>query len=601
MTQPAPRNKPDDSSNGLSHMHAAGTHVARPRPPVEPAKAVPAPPASPADNADPVDPPITGNWAMRLFRRLMRSRRELERTVQVINRAGRFLLQSSLPRMAAALSYRTIFGLVPTLVIGIAVLGSFAGEDSLKNTLRDLLVYTGISQIVIDETEVQVPVENDPLAQLIHGPPVGPPDPSAPPPSPEAREAEMETSPGLEDWISAIVTRVRGIAFVSIGIIGVLTLVYAAGSMLIEIERAFNDIFHAPAARPWGRRFQLYWTMLTLGIILIIATFFIGAKSTEWLSRASPALGPGTGLGTVLTFIATVITSTVLLAALYLWVPNTRVAFRPAVAGAFVAALLWESSKLGLQRYIELSTSYAKLYGSLGLLPLLLIWIYVTWLIILFGLQVAYALQNFHTWRAENDRRDAPPPMVEPAALLGVTVEIARAFIAGRAARVPDLGSTTGVDERVVLMMTERLSTAGILHRVENAHQAFTLARPPDAVRMGDLLRMGYELAGPATGVAAELREQTVKALGDRTLASAAAPRTEPPPDPGGQAVQPPSTPATGMPGAVAAASSGHANGPVRSTSTASAAAGMNPNAPEAQALNNPATNQAEHERHATP
>src|SRR5690606_22706220 len=60
------------------------------------------------------------------IRRLIRSRREVERTLEVVRRAARFLFQSQLPRMAAALSYRTIFGLVPTLVIAIAVLGSFA-------------------------------------------------------------------------------------------------------------------------------------------------------------------------------------------------------------------------------------------------------------------------------------------------------------------------------------------------------------------------------------------------------------------------------------------------------------------------------------------
>ncbi len=477
-----------------------------------------------------------------LVRRLIRSRRDFERTLQVVRHAGRFLLQSSLPRMAAALSYRTIFGLVPTLVIGVAVLGSFASVETMESTVRQLLVYTGISEIVIDDevarqAERAANLEESFVAGMkspfefsrrpgMTGPAPAPHDAAAGSDAEAAGEAL--TTPGLEDWISTMVTRVRSISFSAIGAIGVLTLIYAAISMLIEIERAFNDIYHAPTGRAWGRRVQLYWTMLTLGIILILATFFMGARATEWLAGLTPALGPGTGLGTLLTFIATVITSTILLGAVYLWVPNTRVAFRPALAGALVAALLWETSKLGLQRYIELSTSYAKLYGSLGLLPLLLIWIYVTWLIVLFGLQVAYALQHFHTWRAEDDARDAMPPVVEPSAILAVATEVARGFMGGRPTRIADIGSKAAIDERVAGLMVERLAASGVVVRVDRGEDAVTLARPPESVAMGDLLRIGFEMSGPATGVAAELREAAVRSLDSKTLASAAqgAPRT---------------------------------------------------------------------------
>lgn len=524
----------------------------------------------------PTPPPLTATPEpppkVSLIRRLMRSRRDFERTIQVVRRASRFVLQSSLPRMAAALSYRTIFGLIPTLVIGVAVLGSFASKESMEGTVRQLLVYTGISEIVIDEevsrqaeltanirlpslfgsglkTPRETSIRPDLEQSAISGPPTGtagtttPPAPSgtsggsgtgagtANPATPGAARPTTEvgltdvtlTTPGLEDWISTMVTRVRAISFSAIGAIGVLTLIYAAISMLIEIERAFNDIFKAPTGRPWGRRVQLYWTMLTLGIILILATFFMGAQATAWLAGLHPSLGPGKGLGALLTFIATVLTSTVLLGAVYLWVPNTRVQFKSAVAGAFVGALLWETSKLGLQRYIELSTSYAKLYGSLGLLPLLLIWIYVTWLIVLFGLQVAYALQHFHTWRAEDEARDATPPVVEPGAILAVAGQVAKGFAGGKATRIADLGTLTGLDDRVARLMVDRLATAGVLMRVEHADDAVTLGRPPESLGMAELLRLGFEMSGEAPGVAGELREATIKALEGRTLASGVA------------------------------------------------------------------------------
>lgn len=478
-----------------------------------------------------------GSGGLGVIRRLIRSRRDLERTWQVIRKASRFLHQSTIPRMAAALSYRTIFGLVPTLVIGVAVLGSFASQQAMESTVRQLLAYTGISGIVINE-EVARQAERD--AMLPVGPMVfGPRAPEAAGPgmaptgeSPERAAPEagaVTTTPGLEDWISTMVTRVRSISFSAIGAIGVLTLIYAAISMLIEIERAFNDIYRAPIGRAWGRRVQLYWTMLTLGIILILATFFVGARATAWLAGLTPALGPGTGLGTLLTFIATVFTSTILLLAVYLWVPNTRVEYRPAIAGAFVGALLWETSKLGLQRYIELSTSYAKLYGSLGLLPLLLIWVYVTWLIVLFGLQVAYALQHFHTWRAEDEARDTAPSIVEPASILAVAAEIAKGFLAGRPTRITDLGARASLDERVAGLMVDRMVVSGIVLRVEQREDSVTLGRPAESVSMAELLKMGHDLSGPVPAVAADLREKALLALEGRTLAGALG-RAEPGP-----------------------------------------------------------------------
>lgn len=503
---------------------------------IEPARRAPLaadPSASDAgDGAAVVRSPDRPGRGFRLFRSLGRLRRDVNRTAEVVRRVARFLVRSSLPRMAAALSYRTIFGLIPTLVIGVAVLGTFASEQAMQATVRQLLVFAGISEIVIDEREAR---EAEQVAGLAPAPfvqgPFFPIPASAGPPEAAAGEPPGQTSgvtpdpaagptaPRLEEWISLLVSRVRGIAFQAIGAIGVLMLIYAAISMLIEVERAFNDIYRAPTGRAWGRRIPLYWTVLTLGVIFILATFFVGARATAWLAGLTPALGPGTGLGALLTFVATVFTSTVLLLAVYLWVPNTRVALRPALAGALVAALLWESCKLGLTRYIEYSATYARLYGSLGLLPLLLLWIYVTWLIVLFGLQVAHALQHFNTWKAEDKARNDAPAIIEPAAILAVAAEIARGFAAGTPTPVADLGTRAGVDDRVAGMMTDRLVAAGVALIVHGREESVTLGRPAEAVALPELLRIGYGMGGEATGVASELREQAIRALDGRTLA----------------------------------------------------------------------------------
>ncbi|MCA9287684.1 MAG: YihY/virulence factor BrkB family protein [Phycisphaerales bacterium] len=486
-----------------------------------------------------------------LIRRIVRWYRQIVQTIHVLRRAGRILMHTSLPRMAAALSYRTIFGLIPTLVIGIAVLGSFASPERMQETIRGLLEYSGISEIVIDQETVaraeaaahyrpglEFLAPKDPALQQ-SGPqqpgatggssggmtsaPTGSAASASPPsagaPGTDNAQAAPPISPRLDHWITDLVNRVQRIAFQAIGAIGVLMLAYAAISMLIEVERAFNDIYRAPRGRAWRQRIPLYWTMLTLGLTLVLFTFFLSARATAWLGDLSPALGQGSALGTLITFSATLLTSTLLFIGVYLWVPNTRVAWRPACIGAFVAALGWEISKLGLAQYTNFATGYARLYGSLGLIPLLLIWVYATWLIVLFGLQVAYALQHYKTWKAEDEARDAAPAVMEPAAVVVVAAEIARGFATGKAVLGGNLGTKVGLDDRAVQAIVQRLIAGGFASRLEQPDTGLTLSGPAERVRIEDLLRIGFDMAGPARGLAAELREQSVKAVEGRTLA----------------------------------------------------------------------------------
>ena len=82
-----------------------------------------------------------------------------------------------------------------------------------------------------------------------------------------------------------------------------------------------------------------------------------------------------------------------MLVLLYKLMPNTQVRWRPALWGAFVAAGLAEASKWGFGLYVSQALPYLKLYGAIGLVPLFLFWLYLGWLIILFGLELAYTLQ----------------------------------------------------------------------------------------------------------------------------------------------------------------------------------------------------------------
>jgi membrane protein len=171
----------------------------------------------------------------------------------------------------------------------------------------------------------------------------------------------------------------------SITIVGVIFVIWAALALLITIEQAFNNMWHVSEGRGLARRVINYWTMLTLGPLLIGAA--IGA-STLYAGKLQASLL--SYIGPVLPYLLTLVAFFLL----YYLMPNVKVQVRSAVWGAAVAAAAWGIAKWGFGTYITKGIPYWKIYGVMGLIPLTVFWIYLSWLIVLFGLELTYTTQN---------------------------------------------------------------------------------------------------------------------------------------------------------------------------------------------------------------
>ncbi len=132
-----------------------------------------------------------------------------------------------------------------------------------------------------------------------------------------------------------------------------------------------------------------YWALVTLGPLVLLAVLYLGELAFD-VAQGVPILGPL--LGGFARFHSAV-PGFVLLLLAYKLMPNTHVRWRPAIWGAAVAATLWALSRWGFGLYVGKALPYMKLYGALGLIPLFLFWLYLTWLIVLFGMELAYTLQ----------------------------------------------------------------------------------------------------------------------------------------------------------------------------------------------------------------
>ena len=169
--------------------------------------------------------------------------------------------------------------------------------------------------------------------------------------------------------------------------VGLVALVVSALLLLATIEEAFNDVWHVHKGRSPVQRVLAYWTVLTLGPLLIGASLSLTSYLLSFsLSPDQAMLAKAQSIFLrVLPFVFEVLAFTLL----YLVVPNRPVRPQVALLGGVVAALLFEVTKRGFALFVLNYTSYQIIYGALAAIPIFLIWIYLSWLVILVGAEFA--------------------------------------------------------------------------------------------------------------------------------------------------------------------------------------------------------------------
>ncbi|MBT8487148.1 MAG: YihY family inner membrane protein [Phycisphaerales bacterium] len=392
----------------------------------------------------------------------------------------RQLARDRAPQMAAALSFRTLFALVPLLVVGTILVRAFGGLTQFQATFERFLETIG---------------------------------------GRAAADADADgATRSVSSWLLELTQEAQNINLTAVGWIGVAVLVYSTVSLMVTIESCFNSICRAPEGRGWMRRVPVYWTIVTLAPAAITLTVFVDRRFDEfivhsiswrWALQAAPVLW---------SFLAT----TLLMFVIYKLLPNTSVRARPALVGAFVAAMLLELGKRIFGVYLDNAVGVNVLYGSLGLIPIFMLWMYVMWLVVLFGLEVAATLQVLGGRRPdEMEARERGLGLVDPASILSVMEVVAERFRRSAATTPAFVAEKTGLPERTVHPMFERLVEGGFLHRLDRDDGGFSLARPPEQVRTDELLEIGFAMVDEGRPRA---RQQFLDRLREaqRTLAAGA-------------------------------------------------------------------------------
>lgn len=174
---------------------------------------------------------------------------------------------------------------------------------------------------------------------------------------------------------------------------GIIVLIFTVLAMMETIDSALNGIWGIRARRSRIATFLVYWAVLTLGPLLIgaglVATSYL--VSLPLVSRVESSLG----LKEHLLAWAPVVLSWIAFTVLYMLVPNRRVPLRLAVFGGLIASGLFEVAKRGFAFYITHFPAHEAVYGAFASIPIFLMWIYLSWLVILLGAEITYCLETF--------------------------------------------------------------------------------------------------------------------------------------------------------------------------------------------------------------
>lgn len=406
--------------------------------------------------------------ADRILRLVTRPGEELGRLARFVQfqiRLWRFcaarLHMNNLPAMAAALSFRTIFALVPILVLAFLAARALGVIDDSKQSLRTFLEASGFSQIVVfGDNAFQTGPQSAPMA------------------------APEPTTINVADEIIQLVNRVEAqLTVQSVGPVGVALLIWTALSLLSTMEESLNRVFGAARSRSTIRRVLLYWSAMTLGPVVLALAIYVSRRAihtAEEITALSWLVAPLAWLGPTLVGILVLSTT-------YIMLPNTFVNRKAALGGAAVAVLAWLVARWGFALYVESFVLKGNLYGILGAVPLFLVWMNLSWMIFLFGAELAHTAANIR-------RLNLPEPeeaaIVTPDDALAVTLSVIRAYEAGSggATNAKIAGDTRATGDAVNWLI-ERLVERGIISRVESRDGVrFLPARPAERTTVAEIL-----------------------------------------------------------------------------------------------------------------
>lgn len=390
---------------------------------------------------EPPDPDAAGGWKGAVFG-----------IFSVLVAVVRDILEGQLTLRAMSLVYTTLLSLVPLIAISFSVLKGFGVHNQVEPMLLGLLEPLGDKATEITERIIEF-VDNIQVGVL--------------------------------------------------GFLGLLLLFYTVVALLEKVERAFNYIWHVPRARPLSQKVRDYLALVVLGPVAVIGA--IGVFSSLLASSIVEdiaSLGPMGHIISIAGRFVTLFLVSIVFTFLYMFIPNTRVRFAPALIGGLAAGLMWTIIGWGFASFIVASVRYAAIYSGFATLILFMIWLYVVWLILLIGSVLSFYVQNPQYIGLK--RGGSYSIHSKESAALGAIWHIVRAYYGERPGWTADaLGRHTRTPMPVLCEVLDHMEQAGLIKRTGEMNDLYVPGRPPEETSVG-LVRQVVRGLGESPGASSE-------------------------------------------------------------------------------------------------
>ena len=255
----------------------------------------------------------------------------------------------------------------------------------------------------------------------------------------------------------------------------------AAVLTLSGIESTFNRIWRVEIERPPLIRFLVYWTVLTLGILLAL-----GSVALSSYLFSLPLFADSADSGSPLLQIVPTLVALLGFTLAYMVVPNRVVAFRNALIGGLLATALFELAKFGLAEYLRRIPTYREIYGALAVVPIFLLWVYLSWVAVLLGASLAASLSAF---RFQPSAMRLPPGH-ELYAMLRLLARFRAAHRLGRSLDTVQLSALEpSLDDDLRQHLLAQLERLGVVAQIDAG--GWILARDLAALNLRELYEAG--------------------------------------------------------------------------------------------------------------
>ncbi|MEZ0575747.1 YhjD/YihY/BrkB family envelope integrity protein [Halodesulfovibrio aestuarii] len=299
----------------------------------------------------------------------------------------------------------------------------------------------------------------------------------------------LNASAGNEKAVDFLLQYVNNTDVTTLGVIGVATLLFTVISLMGNIEAAFNTIWNVKYGRTMWRKFTDFFSIVLVAPVLlgVAVSLSVTMQHDSIFQDLLSIDAINYVYFQILKLVPTVMIWFLLFFA-YAFIPNLKVQAKSALAGALVGVILWKSVESVYISYLVGVNNYNVIYGSFAQLPLFLVWIYISWLIVLFGVEICYAIQYGST---EEDKMLSGKTSCYEKAILATAVMTALAKTYGKnegAVSVNSLSENLQVSQLLVEDVLCVLEEKGFVAKIEADEAMYILARPAASTNISDVI-----------------------------------------------------------------------------------------------------------------